>query len=46
MYIYSENYASRISWGPAFCVFGIEGCSVYTGSINKDFLHGDFIHIE
>ena len=35
---YSETCLNRTSMRPTF-VFGIDKCSVYTGEINKNFLH-------
>jgi hypothetical protein len=39
---YGETYLNKISLRPIF-VSGIDRCSVYTGWIKKDFLHGDFL---
>ena len=39
---YSETCINRTPFGPAI-VFGIDRCSDYTGVINKDILHWDFI---
>jgi hypothetical protein len=41
-YKYSENFLNQTSFWSTF-VFWIDRCLVYTGQINKYFLHKDFI---
>jgi hypothetical protein len=40
--VYNETYLKQPYMGPLFA-FRIDRCLVYTGKINKDFLHWDFI---